>query len=164
MPKVLSRAWEKFFEIQHAQSEDTNELFQKLLEDLQIINEELAEYINSPSWNHPTFYNNDEEHIIQYKEYLENSSNTIATMNFNQEKEEPPQNSDIRQLIREVCVIKVCEEQKQNMEDTMLELLEVCRQKELYCMHNDVDDLIESALNSKILSINLKSQRIDKEK
>nr|GFC54400.1 hypothetical protein [Tanacetum cinerariifolium] len=29
------------------------------------------------------------------------------------------------------------------MEDTMLELLEVCQQKELYCMHNDVDDLIE---------------------
>nr|GEZ22421.1 hypothetical protein [Tanacetum cinerariifolium] len=50
------------------------------------------------------------------------------------------------------------------MEDTMIELLEVCRQKELYCMHNDVDDLIESALNSKILSINFKSQRIDKEK
>nr|GEV48557.1 hypothetical protein [Tanacetum cinerariifolium] len=81
-----------------------------------------------------------------------------------QEKEEPPQNSNIRQLIREVCGIKVCEEQKQNMEDTMLELLEVCRQKELYCMHNDVDDLIESALNSKLLSINLKSQRPDKEK
>nr|GEX23724.1 hypothetical protein [Tanacetum cinerariifolium] len=86
MPKVLSRAWEKFFEIQHAQSEDTNKLFQKLLEDLQIINEELAEYINSPSWNHPIFYNNDEEHSIQYKEYLENSYNTIATKNFNQEK------------------------------------------------------------------------------
>nr|GEV54533.1 ribonuclease H-like domain-containing protein [Tanacetum cinerariifolium] len=50
------------------------------------------------------------------------------------------------------------------MKDTMLELLEVCRQKELYCMHNDVDDLIESALNSKLLSINLKSQRLDKEK
>nr|GEZ39420.1 hypothetical protein [Tanacetum cinerariifolium] len=41
-----------------------------------------------------------------------------------QEKEEPSQNSDIRQLIREVCGIKVCEKQKQNMEDTMLELLE----------------------------------------
>nr|GFA31735.1 hypothetical protein [Tanacetum cinerariifolium] len=81
-----------------------------------------------------------------------------------QEKEEPLQNSDIRQLIREVCGIKICEEQKQNMEDTMLELLEVCRQKELYCMHNDVDDLIESALNSKLLSINLKSQRLDKKK
>nr|GEU74716.1 hypothetical protein [Tanacetum cinerariifolium] len=81
-----------------------------------------------------------------------------------QEKEEPPQNFDIRQLIREVCGIKVCEEQKRNMEDTMLELLEVCRQKELYCMHNDFDDLIESALNSKLLSINLKSQHLDKEK
>nr|GFA25514.1 hypothetical protein [Tanacetum cinerariifolium] len=40
--------------------------------------EELAEYINSPSWNDPTFYNDDEEHSIQYKEYLENSSNAIA--------------------------------------------------------------------------------------
>nr|GEX09473.1 hypothetical protein [Tanacetum cinerariifolium] len=50
------------------------------------------------------------------------------------------------------------------MEDTMLELIEVCRQKEFYCMHNDVDDLIESDLNSKLLSINLRSQRLDKEK
>nr|GEY56048.1 hypothetical protein [Tanacetum cinerariifolium] len=58
-----------------------------------------------------------------------------------QEKEKPPQNSDFRQLIGEICSIKVCEEQKQNMEDTMLKLLEVCRQKELYCMHNDVDDV-----------------------
>nr|GEU64525.1 hypothetical protein [Tanacetum cinerariifolium] len=78
MPKVLSQAWEKFFEIQHAQPEDTNELFQKLLEDLQIIREELSEYINSSSWNYPTFYDNDEEHSIQYKEYLENSSNAIT--------------------------------------------------------------------------------------
>nr|GEW00728.1 hypothetical protein [Tanacetum cinerariifolium] len=101
----------------------------------------------------------DEEHSIQYKKYLENSSNAIAATNFNQEKEEPPQNFNIRQLIREECGIKVCEEQKQNMEDTLLELLEVCRQKELYCMHNDVDDLIESALNSKLLSIKLKSQK-----
>nr|GEW63960.1 hypothetical protein [Tanacetum cinerariifolium]GEW67544.1 hypothetical protein [Tanacetum cinerariifolium] len=61
-----------------------------------------------------------------------------------QEKEEPPQNFKFRQLIREICGTKVCEEQKQNMEDTMLELLEDCRQKELYCMHNDVEDLIES--------------------
>nr|GEW39671.1 hypothetical protein [Tanacetum cinerariifolium] len=140
--KVLLHAWEKFFAIQHAQPEDTSELFQKLLEDLQIINKELAEYINSPK----------------------NSSNSIAASNSNQEKEGPPQDSDIRQLVREECGIKVCEEQKQNMEDTMLELLEVCRQKEFYCMHNDVDDLIESALNSKLFSINLRSQRLDKKK
>nr|GEU48108.1 ribonuclease H-like domain-containing protein [Tanacetum cinerariifolium] len=62
----------------HAQPEDTNELLHKLLEDLQIISEELAEYINSPSWNCPTFYNNDEEHSSQYKKYLENSSNVIT--------------------------------------------------------------------------------------
>nr|GEW90043.1 hypothetical protein [Tanacetum cinerariifolium] len=125
---------------------------------------ELAEYIHSPSWNRPTFYSDDEAHYVQYKEYLENSSNAIAATNFNQEKENPPQNSDIRQLVREECGIKVCEEKKQKMEDAMLELLEVCRQKEFYCMHNDVDDLIKSALNSKLLSINLRSQHLDKKK
>nr|GEU95517.1 hypothetical protein [Tanacetum cinerariifolium] len=41
---------------------------------------ELAEYINSPSWNRPTFCDNDEEHSIQYKEYLESSSNAIASV------------------------------------------------------------------------------------
>nr|GFB18249.1 hypothetical protein [Tanacetum cinerariifolium] len=46
-----------------------------------------------------------------------------------QEKEKPPQNSDFCQLIGEVCGTKVCKEQKLNMEDTMLELLEVFRQK-----------------------------------
>nr|GEZ07935.1 hypothetical protein [Tanacetum cinerariifolium] len=129
MPKVLLQAWEKFFAIQHAQPDDTNELFQKLLEDLHIINEELAEYINSPSWNSPTFFNDDEEHYVQYKEYLENSSYVIVASNFNQEKEKPPQNSDICQLIREECGIKVCEKQKQNMEDTLLVLLENFRVK-----------------------------------
>nr|GEV44427.1 hypothetical protein [Tanacetum cinerariifolium] len=48
------------------------------------------------------------------------------------------------------------------MENTILELVEICRQKELYCMHDNVDDLIESALNSKLLSIN--SQCLDKKK
>nr|GFA30178.1 hypothetical protein [Tanacetum cinerariifolium]GFA34711.1 hypothetical protein [Tanacetum cinerariifolium] len=48
------------------------------------------------------------------------------------------------------------------MEDTMLELVKICRQKELLCIHDNVDDLIESALNTKLLSIN--SQRLDNEK
>nr|GEW16640.1 hypothetical protein [Tanacetum cinerariifolium] len=140
MPKILLQAWDKFFAIQHAQPEDSNKLFQKLLEDLQIINKELAEYINSPSWDRPIFFNDNEDHSVQYKEYLDNPSNEIATSNSNQEK------------------------QKQNMEYTMLELVEVCCQKEFYCMHNDVDDLIKSALNSKLLSINLESQRLNKKK
>nr|GEV53701.1 hypothetical protein [Tanacetum cinerariifolium] len=64
--------------IHHAQPEDTHEFLHKLLEDLQIISEELVEYINSPSWNRLAFYDDDDEHSIQYKEYLENSSNAIA--------------------------------------------------------------------------------------
>ncbi|GJT39561.1 hypothetical protein Tco_0939426 [Tanacetum coccineum] len=80
-----------------------------------------------------------------------------------QEKEELSLNSVFRQLIEETCGTKVYEEQKQNMEDTMLDLLKICQQKELYCIHNNVEDLIESALNSKLLLINLNSQRLNKE-
>nr|GEV69593.1 hypothetical protein [Tanacetum cinerariifolium] len=110
-PKILLQAWYKFFTIRHAQPEDSNELFQKLLEDLK----ELAEYVNSPSRDRSNFLNNNKDHS-------ENSSKEIASSNSNQEKEGPPQDSDIRQLIREECCIDVCEEQKQNMEDTILEL------------------------------------------
>nr|GEV10021.1 hypothetical protein [Tanacetum cinerariifolium] len=155
-PKILLQAWYNFFAIQHAQPEDPNELFQKLLEDLK----ELAEYVNSPSRDHPVFFNDNEDHSVQSKEYLENSSKECAALNSNQEKQ--PQDSNIRQLIKEECSIEVCEEQKQNMEDTILELVEICRQKELLCMHDNVDDLIESALNFKLLLIN--SQRLNKEK
>nr|GEZ35537.1 hypothetical protein [Tanacetum cinerariifolium] len=100
----------------------------KLLEDLK----ELAEYVNSPNRDHPIFSDNNEDHYVQHKESLENSSKESASLNSNQEKQGPPQDSDIRQLIRE----------------------------EAFCMHDNVDDLIESALNSKLLSIN--SQRLDK--
>nr|GEZ61112.1 hypothetical protein [Tanacetum cinerariifolium] len=123
---------------------------------LHIINKELIEC------NRLTFSNDNEDHSVQNKEYLENSSKEIASSNSNQENEKPPQDSNIRQLIREECSIDVCEEQKQNMEDTILELVEICQQKELYCMHDNVDDLIESALNSKLFLIN--SQRLDKKK
>nr|GFB22005.1 hypothetical protein [Tanacetum cinerariifolium] len=57
---------------------------------------------------------------------------------------------------------EVCEEQKQNMEDTILELVKICQEKELYCMHDNFDGLIKSALNFKLLSIN--SQCLNKEK
>nr|GEU99967.1 hypothetical protein [Tanacetum cinerariifolium] len=72
--------------------------------------------------------------------------------------QEPPQDSNIRQLIEE-CSIEVCEEQMQKMENTVLKLIEDCHQKELLCMYDNVDDLIESALNSKLFSIN--SQRLN---
>nr|GFC77556.1 hypothetical protein [Tanacetum cinerariifolium] len=99
--------WTKIFIFPHAKPEDSNELFQKLLEDLK----ELAEYGDSPSKDHPIF-NNDEEHSYQNKEHFENSSNEIVASNSNQEKEKPPKDFDIRKLIREECCLEVCEEQK----------------------------------------------------
>nr|GEZ47437.1 hypothetical protein [Tanacetum cinerariifolium] len=66
-------------------------------------------------------------------------------------------------LIRKECYVEASEEQKQNMEDTMLELVKICQEKEFLCIHDNVDDLIESALNSKLLLINSNSQRLEKE-
>nr|GFB44662.1 hypothetical protein [Tanacetum cinerariifolium] len=49
------------------------------------------------------------------------------------------------------------------MEKTMLDLVKICHHKRFLCIHDDVDDLIESALDSKLLSINsINSQRLDK--
>nr|GFA08124.1 hypothetical protein [Tanacetum cinerariifolium] len=125
----------------YSKLQNPNELFQKLLEDLK----ELAEYEKSQSRDRPVFLNDDENHSDQNKECFENSSNEIDASSSNEEKEEPPQDSDIRKLIREECCIEVCEEQKQNIEDTMLELVKFCRQKEFLCIHDNVDDLIEIA-------------------
>nr|GEX60689.1 hypothetical protein [Tanacetum cinerariifolium] len=47
----------------HAQPEDIHEFLRKLLEDMQIIKEELAEYINFASLNCPTFYDDDDDKI-----------------------------------------------------------------------------------------------------
>ncbi|GKB37389.1 hypothetical protein Tco_0882331 [Tanacetum coccineum] len=66
-PKVVSLAWETISEIKHAfddkqyQPEGILELFRKLHDDVQNIHEELAEYINTPSWNHPTIYCDDDD-------------------------------------------------------------------------------------------------------
>ncbi|GJR69876.1 hypothetical protein Tco_0015941 [Tanacetum coccineum] len=49
------------------QQEDIQELMSKLLEDVRNINEELSEFINSPSWNRPTFYNDDDKYTIIYR-------------------------------------------------------------------------------------------------
>ncbi|GKC19447.1 hypothetical protein Tco_1021597 [Tanacetum coccineum] len=72
-PKVLLIAWERFGKIKHAftdkqyQQEDIQELMSKLLQDVRNINEELSEFINSPSWNRPTFYNDDDEYTVIYR-------------------------------------------------------------------------------------------------
>ncbi|GKD75398.1 hypothetical protein Tco_1333680, partial [Tanacetum coccineum] len=64
---IVSLAWETISEIEHAfednqyQPEGILELFRKLHDDVQNIHEELAEYINTPSWNHPTVYLDDDD-------------------------------------------------------------------------------------------------------
>ncbi|GJW80217.1 hypothetical protein Tco_0144192 [Tanacetum coccineum] len=65
--KALLLVWDIFFEIKHAfkekqhQPEDIQELIHKLLKDLQMISEELADYINTPNWNCLAFYEDDDE-------------------------------------------------------------------------------------------------------
>nr|GEW23218.1 hypothetical protein [Tanacetum cinerariifolium] len=115
-------------------------------------------YDQSTSTDRPIFLNDNEDHPVQNKESPENSSEEAVVSKTNQE---PPRDSDIHQLIEE-CSIKVPEQQKQKMEDTMLELVKICQAKKFLCIHDDVDDLIESALDSKLLLINSNSQRLDK--
>nr|GFB00131.1 hypothetical protein [Tanacetum cinerariifolium] len=67
MPKVLLLAWDKVFKIKDAfgnkqyKSEDIQELFRELFNDVKNIHEELAEYINIPGWNHPAICNNGDD-------------------------------------------------------------------------------------------------------
>nr|GEW27371.1 hypothetical protein [Tanacetum cinerariifolium] len=42
------------------------ELFRKLFNDVQNIHEELAEYISTPGWNRPVFYNDDDDDDVDY--------------------------------------------------------------------------------------------------
>ncbi|GKC52630.1 hypothetical protein Tco_1075375 [Tanacetum coccineum] len=64
----------------HAQPEDIQELLHKLLKDLQIIREELAEYIKSPSWNLPTssYDDDDDEYSFATQEYIMTCSTAIT--------------------------------------------------------------------------------------
>nr|GEV03563.1 hypothetical protein [Tanacetum cinerariifolium] len=72
MPKVLLLAWDRVSEIKDAfgnkqyKPKDIQELIQKLFNDVHNIHEELAEYINTPSWNRPTFYNYDDDDDEDY--------------------------------------------------------------------------------------------------
>nr|GFB80913.1 hypothetical protein [Tanacetum cinerariifolium] len=51
------------FENKQYKPEDIQELFRKLFDDLQNIHEELAEFINSPSWNRPAVYDDDDDDV-----------------------------------------------------------------------------------------------------
>nr|GEZ02735.1 hypothetical protein [Tanacetum cinerariifolium] len=69
---VLLLAWDRVFEIKNAvgnnqyKPKDVQELFCKLFNDVQNIHEELAEYINIPSWNCPAFSSHDDDDDENY--------------------------------------------------------------------------------------------------
>nr|GEY46334.1 hypothetical protein [Tanacetum cinerariifolium] len=71
-PKVLLLAWDRVFKIKDAfgnkqyKPEDIQELFRGLFNDVQNIHEELAEYIYTPGWNRPAFYNNGDDDDVDY--------------------------------------------------------------------------------------------------
>nr|GFA88747.1 hypothetical protein [Tanacetum cinerariifolium] len=127
--------------------------------------------------DHPIFLNGDEGHSVQDKESLENPFNEIADLEpevttdtelLSTEDihplavQEPPRESNICQLIEE-CSVEVPKQQKQKIEDTMFDLVKICHHKQFLCIHDDIDNLIESALDSKLLSINsINFQCLDK--
>nr|GEX24824.1 hypothetical protein [Tanacetum cinerariifolium] len=90
---------------------------------------------------------------IQDKESLENPFNEIADL-------EPEATTDTEHSGTEDIQPLP---QKQKMEDMMFDLVKICHIKQFLCIHDDIDDLIESALDSKLLSINsINSQLLDK--
>ncbi|GKE45809.1 hypothetical protein Tco_1473093 [Tanacetum coccineum] len=106
MPKVLLIAWERFSKIKHAftdkqyQQEDIQELMSKLLEDVRNINEELSEFINSPSWNRPTFYNDDDEYT---------HFNTIPETEKSSVENLVPIPSEFKGISRDICDMPSCD-------------------------------------------------------
>nr|GFB67491.1 hypothetical protein [Tanacetum cinerariifolium] len=75
LTRVLLLAWDRVFKIKDAlgnkqyKPEDIHELFRKKFNDVQNIHEELAEYINTPSWN---------RHIVHYDDDDDDEDYTIA--------------------------------------------------------------------------------------
>nr|GEZ89895.1 hypothetical protein [Tanacetum cinerariifolium] len=81
--RVLTIDWEIIDRIKYVltKPEEIPELMYKLCEDVRNIREKLAEYIDSPIWNCPTFfYDEDEEYTIQYREYLKKSPDAVTTI------------------------------------------------------------------------------------
>nr|GEW36488.1 hypothetical protein [Tanacetum cinerariifolium] len=95
---------------------------------------ELAEYDQSTSTDRPIFLNDNEDHP---RESPENSFEENVVSKTNQE---PPQDSDIHQLIEE-CSVEVLEQQKQNMEKTMLDLVKICHHKQFLFMHDNEQEV-----------------------
>nr|GEY55160.1 reverse transcriptase domain-containing protein [Tanacetum cinerariifolium] len=71
-PPHIDESWDRVFKIKDAlgtkqyKPEDIQELFRQLLNDVQNIHKDLAEYINTPGWNRPAFYDDDDDDDVDY--------------------------------------------------------------------------------------------------
>nr|GEY65238.1 hypothetical protein [Tanacetum cinerariifolium] len=66
-----------------------------------------------------------EQELREQEQAAQREQELLAYKQAAQEKEEPSQNSDFHQFIREMCGIKASVEQKQKLEEMMLELLDL---------------------------------------
>nr|GFB45831.1 hypothetical protein [Tanacetum cinerariifolium] len=139
--------------------------FQKNQQDFQEKFEQLQDDFQNQMWN---FMENFHDGLLIPPPGEEKEPEVTTDIELSSTKDihplavqEPPRESDICQLIEECCV-EASKAQKQKMEYMILEMVKICQEKEFLCIHDDVDDLIKSALNSKLLLINLKSQHLDK--
>ncbi|GJT52273.1 hypothetical protein Tco_0978430 [Tanacetum coccineum] len=154
--KILLLAWEKFFEIKHAfkekqhQPEDIQELLRKLLKDLQIISEELADYINTPNWNCPAFYDNDDEDDDE--EY------TIAITPSSVE-DLVPIPSESKGISDSMCDVPFCE--NSHPLDALKDHSEIFFDPNDDYASSDDDPLYNDILCEKLLNINLLIAKIE---
>ncbi|GJU34746.1 hypothetical protein Tco_1183100 [Tanacetum coccineum] len=128
------------------------------------LNKTMEDFMNQQREQQALFVTQLEQQLREQVQAAQREKELLVQKQAALEEEELSPDFVFRQLIEETCGTKVCEEQKKNMEATMLDLLEICRQKELLCIHDNFDDLFESALNSKLLLINSNSQSLNKEK
>nr|GEZ84453.1 hypothetical protein [Tanacetum cinerariifolium] len=130
MPKVLLLAWDRIFEIKDAlgtkqnKPEDIQELFRQLLNDVQNIHEELAEYINTSGWNRPTFYDDDDDdnmdHTIAITPVLstEETKNSLKNIEY---VEASPHDSEVVSLeVAEIVIPEVEEIEDDNLRKKLL--------------------------------------------
>nr|GEW64285.1 hypothetical protein [Tanacetum cinerariifolium] len=94
--------------------------FLKKFSHLEIINEELIEYINSLSWNRPAFYNDDDddEYSIQVSEFLKKSPITITPVSPTEEPDNSLSMGD--EHLNTILEMELAEIIKSSVEDLIL--------------------------------------------
>nr|GFA73139.1 hypothetical protein [Tanacetum cinerariifolium] len=114
--------------------EDIKELFRKLLDDLKNIHEELAEYINTPGWNRPAFYDDDDDDDVDYTIAItpilstEEPDNSLSmgdehldTIPATESDEASPHDSELVSLeVAEIVIPEVEEIEDDNLREKLL--------------------------------------------